>query len=583
LLHIGIMLLLLFFVYAVAGMALFGDIQVHGNEELSGMSQDVNFQSFYLAMVMLFRISTGESWNSLMHDCFSGANCSEPPHRKECGNTGIAVFFFVSFMIIGSFVFVNLFIAVIIEKLFECEEDDGTDDMSVMAKDLESFVEAWARISPDGSSYIPTVHLPALLQDVDPPLGFNGQVMRRSTVIRCVARLGIRDHGGKVHFVETLWRLASMVVGADMRNVQGNNFLKNINAMVIRAWPLPLNHNKHRGQEGVLYLAAQVIVAARIQSLWRAQRARKRFFEAVKTLTESSRLAAWEKNALEDGGLGFVNPSIGEQWLASASPTLEKVDKSEVEHQSTRKRLEQLEVELADIAAREAAQDLANSITEETTLTKSTSETLPIKEQPGRFADTSLPMVPPTVPQAVKLDASWTVSKGTQETRPEQPWDTSQGGSGRLVVPPALPIRTQAPAPSLISAVLSSCGGGNTAPACTTTGCARTPSACVLNKHSTPPCELTIASEDTDGVSATNTSMQNIMNVPWDTGDGPYILDLDAPGLSGNAPVQHLSILESGPIWEDDLIPGDRSGNGPPDELPPPSAHPSTKRQLLVL
>jgi len=273
--HIGVMLLLLFFVYAVAGMALFGDIQIHGNPELLGMSSDVNFENFYLAMVMLFRISTGESWNILMHDCFSGARCAEPPHKHECGNTAVAVGFFVSFMIIGSFVFVNLFIAVIIEKLFESEEDDS-GDLNVTSQDLDNFVEAWARIAPDGSYYIPTIFLPALLADVEPPLGFAGEVMRKSTLIHCVANLGIRDHGGKVHFVETLWRLAAMVAGADMRPVAKSSFLKNINQMVLRAWPLPVT--KDRCQDGVLYLAAQVIVTSRFQSLWRARQFRATFF-----------------------------------------------------------------------------------------------------------------------------------------------------------------------------------------------------------------------------------------------------------------------------------------------------------------
>merc|ERR1719428_2418380 len=114
------MLILLFYVYAVAGMALFGDID-YDSPKLSYMN--VNFYSFYVAMVLLFRMSTGESWNGVMHDCFSGAPCL-PGREGPCGNTGFAVFFYVSFMLVGSFVFLTLFIAVIIENF---EMDDPTD------------------------------------------------------------------------------------------------------------------------------------------------------------------------------------------------------------------------------------------------------------------------------------------------------------------------------------------------------------------------------------------------------------------------------------------------------------------------
>merc|ERR1719482_313676 len=99
LVNVGAMLILLFYVYAVAGMALFGDID-YDSPKLSYIDVNVNFYSFYVAMVLLFRMSTGESWNGVMHDCFSGARC-EKNQRNECGSTFVAVIFFVSFMLIG--------------------------------------------------------------------------------------------------------------------------------------------------------------------------------------------------------------------------------------------------------------------------------------------------------------------------------------------------------------------------------------------------------------------------------------------------------------------------------------------------
>lgn len=90
--NVGAMLPLLFNVYAVAGMALCSDVQIEGNVNLPFMNANVNFGSFYLLMVMLFRMNTGELWNGIMHDCFSGARCLLPALGKMCSQTlGVAL------------------------------------------------------------------------------------------------------------------------------------------------------------------------------------------------------------------------------------------------------------------------------------------------------------------------------------------------------------------------------------------------------------------------------------------------------------------------------------------------------------
>jgi len=522
-------------------MALFGDIQIYGNPELISMSPDVNFQNFYLAMIMLFRISTGESWNSLMHDCYSGARCEEPPHLKECGNSAIAIVFFVSFMIIGSFVFVNLFIAVIIEKLFECDEEEGADDMSVMTHDLDSFVEAWSRIAPDGSNYIPSVFLPLLLQDVAAPLGFNGEVMRKSCVIRCISRLGIRDHGGNVHFVETLWRLASMVAGADMRNVAGNSILKNINILVIRSWPMPFSKDGSRGQDGVLYLAAQVIVASRIQSVWRAKKCKERFMMQVRMMAEESRL---HTEYIKDDALikqGATDTASNEDAALALVIDVEKSGLGGLSPETT---------------AAGTVQDLTSS-------RDSGEVAAPHKDMP-----LALPKMPKGASIMDIADGQVELSSILEGTFPDQ--FSLDDPRGKLKVPGQ--ETRQTPRPSLVSTVLSTC---NTVPACMV-GCAKNDAPCGEKPH-TPPCEFTLASEysgDSNGSPG-----RDVLNLTW---EGPQ-------GLEEEVPVQADSN-----IWDEDGVPIERRGDELADEVPPPSMHDSgravlqssatpEKRQLLVL
>lgn len=64
-LNTAALLMLIFFTFSVAGMSLFGKVP---DGEFIG--KNVSFTSFYLAMMTLWRASTGESWNGIMHDCF---------------------------------------------------------------------------------------------------------------------------------------------------------------------------------------------------------------------------------------------------------------------------------------------------------------------------------------------------------------------------------------------------------------------------------------------------------------------------------------------------------------------------------
>lgn len=63
----SMLLLLILFTFSVAGMSLFGELP--DNEFLN---ENVNFRSFYMAMLTLWRAATGESWNGIMHECYDG-------------------------------------------------------------------------------------------------------------------------------------------------------------------------------------------------------------------------------------------------------------------------------------------------------------------------------------------------------------------------------------------------------------------------------------------------------------------------------------------------------------------------------
>ena len=63
-LNTAALLALIIFTFTVAGMSLFGEVP-----DGEFINENVNFRGFYIAVMTLWRASTGESWNGIMHDC----------------------------------------------------------------------------------------------------------------------------------------------------------------------------------------------------------------------------------------------------------------------------------------------------------------------------------------------------------------------------------------------------------------------------------------------------------------------------------------------------------------------------------
>ena len=128
--------------YSLAGVILFGTVK-YGE----ALNRHANFKTSRNAMILLFRITTGEDWNKIMHDCMlSKPYCTEnadTPNfwQTDCGNSAAALIYFISFYVIVTFVFLNLFIAVIIENfsLFYSSDEDSL----ISNTDLRDFQLTW--------------------------------------------------------------------------------------------------------------------------------------------------------------------------------------------------------------------------------------------------------------------------------------------------------------------------------------------------------------------------------------------------------------------------------------------------------
>lgn len=77
--NIGALLLLLFYVYGIIGMQLFGTIKFQGE-----LNEQNNFQTIGQSMLKLLRFSTGENWNGFMYGLMEERRgCNEHPMYEE--------------------------------------------------------------------------------------------------------------------------------------------------------------------------------------------------------------------------------------------------------------------------------------------------------------------------------------------------------------------------------------------------------------------------------------------------------------------------------------------------------------------
>jgi len=108
--YVGALIMLLFFVFTLTGMDLFGKIEVG---EMGFINSNCNFQTFYNGMMVMARASTGESWNGIMHDLFTDDSYNILPRL-----------FWISFIMINFFVFINVLVAVIFEQYLSVTTGD---------------------------------------------------------------------------------------------------------------------------------------------------------------------------------------------------------------------------------------------------------------------------------------------------------------------------------------------------------------------------------------------------------------------------------------------------------------------------
>ena len=157
--NVGALLLLFLYMYAILGMYLLGHVKLQ-----SAASKNANFQTFPMALLTLFRVSTGDNWELLMNDYARpyslDFHCQQDPSYDDyaangfttqgCG-TAFSYFYFVTFMLIVTLIFLNLFVAIILEGF---ESTSEIEEQRVSEANVEGFLDAWQILVPNGGKYL---------------------------------------------------------------------------------------------------------------------------------------------------------------------------------------------------------------------------------------------------------------------------------------------------------------------------------------------------------------------------------------------------------------------------------------------
>ncbi|CAM4610423.1 voltage-dependent L-type calcium channel subunit alpha-1S [Lepidochelys kempii] len=202
--YVALLIVMLFFIYAVIGMQMFGKIALVDGTEIN---RNNNFQTFPQAVLLLFRCATGEAWQEILLACSYGKLCDPesdyaPGEEYTCG-TGFAYFYFISFYMLCAFLIINLFVAVIMDNF-----DYLTRDWSILGPHhLDEFKRIWAEYDPEAKGRIKHLDVVTLLRRIQPPLGFGKFCPHRVACKRLVCMNMPLNSDGTVTFNATLFAL----------------------------------------------------------------------------------------------------------------------------------------------------------------------------------------------------------------------------------------------------------------------------------------------------------------------------------------------------------------------------------------
>jgi len=180
--NVAALLVLVYFIYAVLGVQLFSTIE--GNSQITPMA---NFRSLSMALIMLFKISTGDNWNNFVHEVTTRAPgcvdvvtynpnwCELNDFRPGCVplngcGTFYALPYFYSFYLVANIILMNLFVGVILDSM-STEKDTQNKYQELTPEVIADYGYLWDDIDPYKTNKIPAYMFHQFVKMLKEPLG----------------------------------------------------------------------------------------------------------------------------------------------------------------------------------------------------------------------------------------------------------------------------------------------------------------------------------------------------------------------------------------------------------------------------
>jgi len=197
--NVGILLFVIFFIYTVVGISMFGEkgcgFQPDGEsdeteaEQCADNGDKANFSKFSLGLSLLYRVATEDGWSDL-YDIYLAL---------MPGEEWVVRLFFLSFYLFGTMVLVNLFIGVILEDF---EENEMLVEKEEKIESVYSWRDEWKHYDYNANGWIHANDFIETLMYAEAPAGLG------------LSRETERDQGEVLHmlseYVEDLEQSASL-------------------------------------------------------------------------------------------------------------------------------------------------------------------------------------------------------------------------------------------------------------------------------------------------------------------------------------------------------------------------------------
>lgn len=228
--YVTLLIMLMFFMYAVIGMQLFGKIALDSETEINSKN---NFRNLLQALQVLFRSATGEDWHKIMLACYDAAKCDANVNEKySCGTTVGAILYFCTFIFLCMFLMLNLFVAVIMDNF-----EYLTRDESILGPHhLDEFVRVWSEFDPSASGCIHHSEIYRVMCSMSPPVGFGKKCPKIVGYKRLIKMNMPLNDDNTVSFSTTLFALIRTSLNIKLRgNMNAND--TELRRMIKRVWP----------------------------------------------------------------------------------------------------------------------------------------------------------------------------------------------------------------------------------------------------------------------------------------------------------------------------------------------------------